>query len=458
MRGKIESVRESVVDVRFVEGASPAIREALEVPELDATLEVQAQLAEGVVRCLVLGRSQGLRRGLDVDATGSPLSLPVGAALLGRVVDCLGRPLDGLAPLETDQRRALHQPSPPLHAHVTGTGELLETGLKVVDLLAPFGRGGKTGLFGGAGVGKTVLLMEFIATVLAAQRGVAIFAGVGERIREGHELWHDFGQAGLLERTAMIFGPMSAPPGLRLRVPHAALAAAEHFRDADGQHVLLLVDNIFRFVQAGMETSAILGRMPSRVGYQPTLAKEVAEVQERIASTLHGAITAVQAVYVPADDLDDPGAAAVLGHLDARVILSREMAASGLYPAVDPLRSQSRLLDRRVVGERHYALAEESRRVLARHQSLLDVIAMLGVDELSPEDRRLVARARRLQRFLTQPFVVAEAFTGRPGARVSLSETLDGVERILSGALDEVDEVELYLIGALPTRLGRRAT
>ena len=447
--GRIESVFESVVDVRFPAEACPGFREALQVTGTDVAIEVQAQLAPGLVRGLVLGPTQGLHRGLQVDATGAPLLLPVGDGLLGRVVDCLGRPLDGGPPLDEHDRRAIHREPPPLYRHVHGEGRVMETGLKVVDVLAPFAAGGKTGLFGGAGVGKTVLLMEFISAVLASYRGVAVFAGIGERIREGHELWRDFEHAGLLERTAMILGQMNEPPGLRLRVPHAALTAAEYFRDARGDHVLLLADNIFRFVQAGMETSAVIGRMPSRVGYQPTLATEVAEVQERIASTDAGVVTAVQAVYVPADDLNDPGAAAVLEHLDSRVILSRERAAAGLYPAVDPLRSDSRLLDPTVVGRRHYDVAESVRQTLARYEELQDVIAMLGLDELAPEDRQLVRRARRLERFLTQPFVVAEAFTGRDGVRVPLADTLRGCERILAGELDEVDEERLYMRGTL---------
>jgi F-type H+-transporting ATPase subunit beta len=320
----------------------------------------------------------------------------------------------------------------------------------VVDLLCPLARGGKAGLFGGAGVGKTVLLMELIASALTSHSGYAVFAGVGERIREGHELWRDFEAAGLLPRTAMVFGQMDAPSGVRLRTPSAALTVAEHFRDSEGAHVLLLMDNIFRFVQAGMETSAMAGRVPSRVGYQPTLATEIAEIEERIASTIDGTITSVQAVYVPADDINDPGAASVLEHLDARVILSREMAAAGLYPAVDPLLSQSRMLDPTLVGERHYRVAEAVRAMLARYQELEDVIAILGLDELSPEDRTLVGRARRLQRFLTQPFVIAEAFTGHKGVRVTLDDTLDGCERILAGEADELEEQRLYMTGALP--------
>ncbi len=449
MRGVIEAIFGSVVDVRFAPGSSPRLREALHVPDAaDCALEVQSQIEPGLVRGLALDGGAGLSRGMSVDATGSTLMVPVGPGLLGRVIDCLGHPLDGGPPVEAEEYRSIHAAPPAMHLH-TAEQKPLATGLKAIDLLCPFARGGKTGLFGGAGVGKTVLLMEFISSVTEAYHGVAVFAGVGERIREGHELWRDFTRSGLMDRTAMVFGQMDAPPGTRFRVPHAALTVAEYFRDNQSADVLLLIDNIFRFVQAGMETSALLGRVPSRVGYQPTLATELAEVEERIASTTLGAITSVQAVYVPADDLNDPGAAGVMEHLDARVILSRAMAAAGLYPAVDPLASESRLLDPQVVGARHYRIAGQVRRALARYREIEDVIAMLGVDELSGEDRDLVRRARRLERFLTQPFKVSEVFTGRRGVRVPLEETLDGCEQILVGALDDVDEQRLYMIGGL---------
>ncbi|HEY8432726.1 MAG TPA: F0F1 ATP synthase subunit beta [Sandaracinaceae bacterium] len=447
--GAVERVLGSVVDVRF-EGDPPPVRSALFTTDRSGFFEVQAQLDRGLVRALALQSTAGLACGTPIVTDDAPLSIPVGRPLLSRVVDCLGRPLDGGPPIESEVRVPLHRAPPPLHRHSAEAQTPMITGLKVIDLLCPLAYGGKTGLFGGAGVGKTLLLMELVASVLSRLEGYAVFAGVGERIREGHELWTDFTRAGLMERTAMVFGQMDAPPGIRLRTPHAALAVAEHFRDEERAHVLLLIDNIFRFVQAGAETSALVGRVPSRVGYQPTLATEVAEVQERIASTVDGAITAVQAVYVPADDLDDPGAAAVLGHLDARVILSRELAAAGLYPAVDPLRSYSRLLDPAIVGQRHYDVALAVRSALARYRELADVIAMLGLEELAPEDRTLVTRARRLGRFLSQPFVVAEAFTGRAGVRVPLEDTLRGCERILRGAADELDEEDLYMIGALP--------
>jgi F-type H+-transporting ATPase subunit beta len=448
--GRIERVAGGVVDVRFERGEVPWLRWGMRTPDRRCWFEVQARLDDERVRAIALSPTAGLKRQDAVESLEGPLTVPVGPPLLGRVIDCLGRSLDGGPPIVSEQTLPLHRRPPPLHRFQAGEVEPLRTGLKVIDLLCPLPRGGKAGLFGGAGVGKTLLLMELVAAVLHRMAGYAVFAGVGERIREGQELWRDFERAGLLPRTAMVFGQMDAPPGIRLRTPHAALSIAEHFRDVEGTHVLLLVDNIFRYVQAGAETSALVGRLPSRVGYQPTLATEVAEVQERIASTVDGALTAVEAVYVPADDLHDPGAAAVLGHLDARVILSRELAAAGLYPAVDPLRSQSRLLDREIVGPRHYGVADAVKATLARYADLRDVIAMLGLDELSPEDRTVVRRARRLVRFLTQPFVVAEPFTGRAGARVELEDTLEGCERILDGAFDRADEAELYMRGALP--------
>ncbi|MCB9691161.1 MAG: F0F1 ATP synthase subunit beta [Alphaproteobacteria bacterium] len=451
MSGVVIAVEGSIVDVRFAPGDEPRLREQLVVQrpnQRDLVLEVHGHPRPGVARALALLPTQGLARGTAVVATGRPLAVPVGEGLLGRVLDGLGNPLDGGPPIVADDHWSVHREPPPLHRHVPRV-ETLHTGIKIVDLLCPFARGGKTGLFGGAGVGKTVLLMEFIGAVAHGYGGVPVFAGVGERIREGQELWSEFSASGLMDDTVMLFGQMDAPPGARLRLIHAALAVSEWFRDERGREVLLLVDNIFRFVQAGTETSAMLGRLPSRVGYQPTLSTELAEVQERIASTLDGTITSVQAVYVPADDLADPGAATVMEHLDARVVLARSRAAAGLYPAVDPLRSQSRLLAGDIVGERHYRVAESVRQTLARYRELEDVIAMLGLDELAPEDRTAVARARRLERFLTQPFVVSEPFTGRKGARVPIEETLTCCERILDGQLDRVDEQRLYMIGGL---------
>lgn len=450
--GTVCAVAGDVVDVEFRAGDLPQVREALQLSEDAAVvLEVHSQLDHERVRALSLGSTRGLRRGAPVERLRRGLEIGTGPELLGRVVDCFGRPLDGGPPPQCSTRAPLHRSPPPLHVQ-TGRLEMIETGLKAIDLLCPFVRGGKTGLFGGAGVGKTVLLMEFVDAIASAYRGVTVFAGVGERIREGHELWRQFREGDLLDRTVMVFGQMDASPGVRLRVPHAALSVAEDFRDQRGQDVVLLVDNIFRFVQAGMEVSAMLGRLPSRVGYQPTLATELAELEERVASTIHGSITSIQAVYVPADDLNDPGAAAVLRHLDARVVLSRSMAAAGLYPAVDPMRSHSRLLDPSLVGRRHFEVAEQTRQTLSRYRGLQDVIAMLGFDELSPDDQRTVVRARRLERFLTQPFEISRSFTGRPGVRVPLDETLDGCERILAGETDGLPEHELFMIGALATR------
>lgn len=462
MDGTVDRAIGSVVDVRFATGHEPAMYEALacELGDTTITLEVQAHLGEGRLRALALESTLGLRRGARVHALGHPLTVPVGDALLGRVIDCLGQPLDAGPPIVSEHHLPIHR-APPLLADHARHVEPVLTGIKIVDLLAPFVRGGKTGLFGGAGVGKTLLLGEFIAAITGGAtgdgQGVAVFVGVGERIREGHELWREFEATGLLPRTVLVFGAMDAPPGARLRVPHTALSIAEHFRDHDGKDVLFLVDNIYRFVQAGMETSGSLGRTPSRVGYQPNLLTELGEVQERIASTRSGAITSVQAVYVPADDLDDPAAVAVMEHLDARVILSRAKAAAGLYPAIDPLRSTSRALTPAIVGQRHHTIAAEVRHALARYKELADVIAMLGLDELSAEDRRLVVRARRLERFLTQPFVVSEPFTGRRGVRVPIADTLDGCERILAGATDHADELDLYMIGALPARAASAA-
>lgn len=446
MRGEIQSVFGSVVDVRFDGGALPAVRDALAVDSDGRLLEVQSQLDHHRVRTLSLEGGSGLVRGMRVSRKGPSLTFGVGSAVLGRVVDCSGAPLDGGPPLSGVTQEPIHKRPPALNLHMA-RAEMLETGIKAIDLLCPIPRGGKTGLFGGAGVGKTILLMELVNAVIQGHAGVAVFAGIGERIREGHEIWNDFSRAKLLDRTAMVFGQMDAPPATRLRVAHAALTLSEYFRDEEQKDVMLVVDNIFRFVQAGMETSALVGRLPSRVGYQPTLTTELAEIEERIASTVRGAITSVQAVYVPADDLNDPGAAAVSEHLDTRVILSRTMAAAGLYPAVDALRSESKLLDASIVGDRHFRVADAVRRGLARYRELEDVIAMLGIDELSPDDRRTVLRARRLERFLSQPFRVSEAFTGRTGVYVPLEETIDSAERILAGETDEVDEAHLYMVG-----------
>jgi F-type H+-transporting ATPase subunit beta len=412
-------------------------------------LVVAQHVAEDMVRAIALQSTEGLARGMAAVDTRSPLSVPVGVATLGRLLDVLGRPLDGGAALDDAPRRPVMASPPSLTDTVPGR-EFLPTGIKVIDLLCPFVRGGKTGLFGGAGVGKTVLMMEFMHAVSSMHRGLSVFAGVGERIREGHELWHEMREAGVMERTVMVFGQMDETPGVRFHTGFTALACAEALRDAGGGEVLFLMDNLFRFVQAGTEISGLLGRMPSSVGYQPTLLTEVASLEERILSTRHGAITAVQAVYVPADDMSDPSIAAIQTHLDSVLILSREQASRGIYPAVDPLASSSRMLDVEIVGQRHYAVAGAVRSHLARYRELEDVIAMLGVDELSPEDRHIVQRARRLQRYLTQPFQVVAEHTGLPGVTVALDTVLDDCERFLGGAYDDLPEEACYMRGAMP--------
>lgn len=450
--GRVLRVRGSVVDVAFPAGDPPFLYEALEVIQDGAeplVLEVQQQLDPHAVRTVVLQVASGLRRGAPVRRTGRPLVMPVGKELLGRLVDVLGRPIDegpGFPPAL--ERMPIHRPAPPFQEQGARREPFL-TGIKVIDLLAPLARGGKAGMFGGAGVGKTVLIMELIRTTVAQHGGVSVFAGVGERSREGHELLLELRGSGMLERTALVFGQMNEPPGARWRVPLAALTVAEHFRDAERQDVLLLMDNVFRFVQAGSEVSGLLGRLPSRVGYQPTLASEIAELQERIAYAGSASITAIEAVYVPADDYTDPAVAATFSHLDSSIVLSREMASEGLYPAIDPLDSTSTLLDARVLGQDHFDTAQSVRRAIAHYRELQEVIALLGIEELSAEDRRSVGRARRLIRFLTQPFQVTEAFTGQPGRSVPLAETLAGCQAILAGDGDALPESAFYLIGTL---------
>ena len=442
------SVRGSVIDARFSPDSLPAINEALEVladPPLIA--EAQAHLDERTVRAVAMHSTEGLSRGVAVRATGSPITVPVGEALLGRLADVLGAARDGGAPIPADTPRwQIHRPPPSL-AGQSASRTLLETGVKVIDLLAPLARGGKAGLFGGAGVGKTVLVTELIRTMVETYSGISVFAGVGERSREGHEMLLEMQRSGVLSRTVLVYGQMNEPPGARWRVALSALTIAEYFRDELKRDVLLLMDNVFRFVQAGGEISGLLGRLPSRVGYQPTLASEVADLQERIASVPGAAVSAIQAVYVPADDFTDPAVTALFNHFDGSVVLSREMAAQGMYPAVDPLRSNSVLLDPNVVGEDHYRLAGEVRATLARYRDLQDIIALLGMDELSPEDRRTVIRARRLQRFLTQPFRVTEAFTGKPGKSTPVAKTLEGCRAILAGEADAWAETSLYMVG-----------
>lgn len=446
--GTVTAVRGSVVDARFPDRL-PALRELLVGADDEGLrLEVAAHLDHETVRCIAFGGTDGVARGRRLLATGGPLEVPVGRELLGRVVDVFGRPVDGGEPLEAAARRPAYGPPLPLERRSTTTSALL-TGIKAIDLLAPLERGGKAGLFGGAGVGKTVLISELIHNMAVRHAGVSVFCGVGERSREAEELIRDVKEAGVLDKTVLVFGQMNEPPGARFRVPHTALAIAEHFRDVVGLDVLLLMDNVFRFVQAGMEVSGLLGNLASQMGYQPTLATELAELQERIASSASASITSVQAVYVPADDFTDPAVVHVFGHLSASVVLSRERAAQGLYPAIDPLRSTSSLLSPAVVGERHARVAREVRATLAAYEDLKDIIAMLGLEELSEEDKRVVSRARRLERYLTQPFYVTQEFTGMPGVAVGLAQVLDDCEAILRDELADVPESALYMIGSL---------
>jgi F-type H+-transporting ATPase subunit beta len=450
--GHILRVRGSVVDVTFATGEPPLLYEALEVASEGAVplvLEVQQHLDPKTVRTVAMQVSSGLRRGAPVRRTGQPLTMPVGERLLGRLVDVLGHPVDGGPTFPPEvPRMPIHRAAPPFQEQGARREPFL-TGIKVVDLLAPLARGGKAGMFGGAGVGKTVLIMELIRTTVSRHAGVSVFAGVGERSREGHELLLELRGSGMLERTALVFGQMNEPPGARWRVALAALTVAERFRDADRKDVLLLMDNVFRFVQAGSEVSGLLGRLPSRVGYQPTLASEIAELQERIAYAQGASITAIEAVYVPADDYTDPAVATTFSHLDSSIVLSREMASEGLYPAIDPLDSSSTLLDPRVVGREHFDIAQSVRRTIARYRELQEVIALLGIEELSEEDRTAVGRARRLIRFLTQPFLVTEAFTGQPGRSVPLADTLAGCRAILEGGGDALAESAFYMVGGL---------
>jgi len=455
-QGRVVEVIGPVVDCEFPPEELPPIYNALEIHvegegDMESRrliVEVAMHVGDSRVRCIALGPTEGLKRGTPAIDTGGPISVPVGPETLGRVMNVLGEPIDKRGPISTDKRYPLHRDAPPLEEQKTVT-EMFETGLKVIDLLAPYAKGGKTGLFGGAGVGKTVLIMELIRNVALEHGGVSVFAGVGERTREGNDLWLEMQEAGVLEKTVLIFGQMTEPPGARLRVGLAGLAAAEYFRDEEEQDVLLFIDNIFRFVQAGSEVSALLGRMPSAVGYQPTLATEMGELQERITSTIRGSITSVQAIYVPADDLTDPAPATTFAHLDATTVLSRRIAELGIYPAVDPLESTSRILDPRIVGERHYRVAREVQRILQRYRELQDIIAILGIDELSDEDKLVVARARKIQRFFSQPFFVAEQFTGIPGRYVKLEDTIEGFEMIVEGKLDHIPEQAFYMVGGI---------
>lgn len=451
-RGHVCAVSGSVVDAIFPAGSLPFINNALEV-EWDGphrlVVEVQQHVDRHRVRGVAMHETAGLRPGVAVRDTGAPINVPTGEAVLGRLIDVVGDPIDhGPAFGDDVPRRPIHRSAPKL-SDQRGGSELFLTGIKVIDLLAPLVSGGKAGMFGGAGVGKTVLIMELIRTTVESYSGISVFAGVGERSREGHELWLELQRSGVLERTALVFGQMNEPPGARWRVGMTALTVAEYFRDVMHQNVLLLIDNVFRFVQAGSEVSGLLGRLPSRVGYQPTLATEIAELQERIASVSQAAVTSIQAVYVPADDFTDPAVAQTFSHLDSSIVLSREMASQGLYPAIDPLASTSSMLDPRVVGEEHYAIAEEVRRLIEHYRELQEIISLLGIEELSAADRTSVGRARRLIRFLTQPFAVTSQFTGLGGASVPIEETLKGCREILSGATDDWRESSLYMIGTL---------
>ncbi len=445
--GKIVQVIGAVVDVEFARNAMPRIFNALTVDSADITLEVQQQLGDGVVRTIALGSTDGLKRGLVVSDTGAAISVPVGEQTLGRVMDVLGRPIDEAGPIGETKRMPIHR-KPPSYEEQAGGNELLETGIKVIDLIMPIAKGGKVGLFGGAGVGKTVTLMELIRNIAVEHSGYSVFAGVGERTREGNDFYHEMKDADVLKKVALVYGQMNEPPGNRLRVALTGLAIAEEFRD-QGRDVLMFIDNIYRYTLAGTEVSALLGRMPSAVGYQPTLALEMGLLQERITSTKTGSITSFQAVYVPADDLTDPSPATTFAHLDATLVLSRGVAEMGIYPAVDPLDSTSRLLDPNLIGQEHYDAARGVQGVLQRYKELKDIIAILGMDELSEEDKLAVARARKVQRFLSQPFFVAETFTGSPGKYVSLKDTIRAFKGIVSGEYDALPEQAFYMVGGI---------
>ncbi|CAH0221831.1 ATP synthase subunit beta 1 [Massilia sp. Bi118] len=452
--GKIVQCIGAVVDVEFPRNAMPKVYDALKMEGSELTLEVQQQLGDGIVRTIALGSSEGLRRGMTIQNTGKPIMVPVGNATLGRIMDVLGNPIDERGPVNAETTASIHRTAP-VYDELSPSQDLLETGIKVIDLVCPFAKGGKVGLFGGAGVGKTVNMMELINNIAKAHSGLSVFAGVGERTREGNDFYHEMADAKVVDldnlgnsKVAMVYGQMNEPPGNRLRVALTGLTMAEAFRD-EGKDVLFFVDNIYRYTLAGTEVSALLGRMPSAVGYQPTLAEEMGRLQERITSTKTGSITSIQAVYVPADDLTDPSPATTFAHLDSTVVLSRDIASLGIYPAVDPLDSTSRQLDPLVVGEEHYATARAVQGTLQRYKELRDIIAILGMDELAPEDKLVVARARKMQRFLSQPFHVAEVFTGAPGKYVSLKDTIKGFKMIASGELDHLPEQAFYMVGTI---------
>ncbi|NWK74398.1 F0F1 ATP synthase subunit beta [Acinetobacter sp. SwsAc6] len=451
--GRIIQIIGAVIDVEFERNSVPKIYDALQVDGTETTLEVQQQLGDGVVRTIAMGSTEGLKRGLNVTNTNAPISVPVGTATLGRIMDVLGRPIDEAGPVATEARLPIHRQAPS-YAEQAASTDLLETGIKVIDLLCPFAKGGKVGLFGGAGVGKTVNMMELINNIAKAHSGLSVFAGVGERTREGNDFYHEMKDSNVLDKVAMVYGQMNEPPGNRLRVALTGLTMAEYFRDekdenGKGRDVLLFVDNIYRYTLAGTEVSALLGRMPSAVGYQPTLAEEMGVLQERITSTKSGSITSIQAVYVPADDLTDPSPATTFAHLDATVVLSRDIASSGIYPAIDPLDSTSRQLDPLVVGQEHYEIARSVQNVLQRYKELKDIIAILGMDELAEEDKLTVYRARKIQRFFSQPFHVAEVFTGAPGKLVSLKDTIRGFKGLLAGEYDHIPEQAFYMVGGI---------
>ncbi len=455
-QGKIVQIIGPVVDVEFARDSLPKVYDALKMADVDLTLEVQQQLGDGVVRAIALGTTDGLKRGMAVNGTGAPISVPVGLKTLGRIMDVLGNPIDEKGDIGAENSWSIHRKAPAFD-ELSASTDILETGIKVIDLVCPFAKGGKVGLFGGAGVGKTVNMMELIRNIAVEHSGYSVFAGVGERTREGNDFYHEMSEGGVLDKVALVYGQMNEPPGNRLRVALTGLTMAEYFRD-EGRDVLLFIDNIYRYTLAGTEVSALLGRMPSAVGYQPTLAEEMGRLQERITSTKKGSITSIQAVYVPADDLTDPSPATTFAHLDATVVLSRQIAELGIYPAIDPLDSTSRQLDPQVIGEEHYSVARSVQQTLQRYKELRDIIAILGMDELSPEDKITVARARKIQRFLSQPFFVAEVFTGAPGKYVSLKDTIKGFKGIVNGEYDHLPEQAFYMVGTIDEAVEKSKT
>ncbi|WP_275098874.1 F0F1 ATP synthase subunit beta [Sedimenticola hydrogenitrophicus] len=453
--GKVVEIIGAVVDVQFPMGHMPKVYDALKIEEVGLTLEVQQQLGDGIARTIAMGSTDGLKRGVEAVSTGAPITVPVGQGTLGRIMDVLGNSIDEAGPIDSKEFMPIHRVAPKLEDQSTAT-EILETGIKVIDLIMPIVKGGKVGLFGGAGVGKTVTLMELIRNIAVEHSGFSVFAGVGERTREGNDFYHEMAEGGVLDKVALVYGQMNEPPGNRLRVALTGLTIAENFRD-EGRDVLLFVDNIYRYTLAGTEVSALLGRMPSAVGYQPTLAAEMGVLQERITSTKTGSITSFQAVYVPADDLTDPSPATTFAHLDATLVLSRQIAELGIYPAVDPLDSTSRILDPHIVGEEHYSVARGVQGTLQRYKELKDIIAILGMDELSEEDKLTVSRARKMQRFLSQPFFVAEVFTGSPGKYVSVKDTIASFKAILAGEYDHLPEQAFYMVGGIEEAVERGA-